>query len=285
MTSTSRPCGPSPPLRVPYDTFEAADAAIRAFAFANGYALVIHSRYPNSENAIRATYRCAKGRAAESKPNPDPDTAEKHDADTSEKSDADTSEKRDAETSENRDTHTSEKSDTNASEKPGAEPSRERDRENSGNRDIHISEKRAAETSENRNTNTLENPGTGTSRKRGRENSEESDTHTVRKRKSSSQMSSCPYRINLRLRENIWRCEPAGKSSTHNHDWIEPAAFPSWRAEQLEPFHGAVIEMCHHGLRPQQIATILRAIKLEGARDIMAKDISNFLASHRRKET
>lgn len=253
MTSTSRPCGPSPPLRVPYDTFEAADAAIRAFAFANGYALVIHSRYPNSENAIRATYRCAKGRAAESKPNPDPDTAEKHDADTSEKSDADTSEKRDAETSENRDTHTS--------------------------------EKRAAETSENRNTNTSENPGTGTSRKRGRENSEESDTHTVRKRKSSSQMSSCPYRINLRLRENIWRCEPAGKSSTHNHDWIEPAAFPSWRAEQLEPFHGAVIEMCHHGLRPQQIATILRAIKLEGARDIMAKDISNFLASHRRKET
>ena len=42
IASTNRFCGPSPPIDIEYETFEAADIAIRAHAYANGYALKIH---------------------------------------------------------------------------------------------------------------------------------------------------------------------------------------------------------------------------------------------------
>ncbi|KAL2109770.1 hypothetical protein VUR80DRAFT_2035 [Thermomyces stellatus] len=180
MASTNRPCGPGPPTDITYETFEAADTAIRDFAFANGYALVIHHRYPSSESCIRATYRCAKGRVAESRP--------------------------------------------------------------------------------------------------------KGDTHTSKRRKRSSQKVNCPYRVNLRLRDSGWRCEAITSSSTHNHGFIEPAAFASWRSQQLRPFHDKAIAMWNSGSRPQQIAAALRATGPDAARDVTPKDLSNLFASHRRAE-
>jgi hypothetical protein len=60
VDSSGDPCGPPPPA-VTYAIFKEADKAVKDYALANGYSLVIKKRYV-TELTARYTYRCGKGK-------------------------------------------------------------------------------------------------------------------------------------------------------------------------------------------------------------------------------
>lgn len=186
--SFGTPCGPSPcnNTEAAYETLEEASSAIRAHAFSNGYALVVHFSYPDCERPTRVTYRCAKAGFPAKK-----------------------------------------------------------------------------------------NANYG--------------THETKRRKGSSQRVNCPYRVNLKLRKGVWRCEGIQshekKRFPHNHNWAEASSFASWRTNQLRPYKDDVLSMWNSGCGPLQIArTLWKKEAPYKAPDVTPKDVSNLILRQRDTE-
>jgi hypothetical protein len=111
--------------------------------------------------------------------------------------------------------------------------------------------------------------------------------HDSKKRKTSTQMTSCEYKINLkRVPGAGWKLEPVrtrdGHELAHNHDLLEPYAFASFRKQGLAAHKDKIIADWRAGTRPSQIMANLR-----GAGDTIDfnyKDLSNLLHACRREE-
>jgi hypothetical protein len=128
-------------------------------------------------------------------------------------------------------------------------------------------------------------------RRPGQRASNHGDTHSSKKRQTSSQRTNCRYRVNLKLRGSVWVCEAIAsrglgpsRHSSHNHPWIQPAAFAPWRIALLSTRKDEAIAAWNSGSQPSQIAATLRATGPPQMADIMPKDISNLLANYRREE-
>ena len=111
-------------------------------------------------------------------------------------------------------------------------------------------------------------------------------THDSKKRKTSTQMTDCPFRINLKREGGSWRLFPVltkdGTELTHNHDFVAATAFPAYRLQSLDAFKAQIIPDWRAGTRPAQILANLRE-KGAGV-DFSYNDLMNLVKRCRREE-
>lgn len=119
----------------------------------------------------------------------------------------------------------------------------------------------------------------------------ENHTHESKRRKTASQMTGCPFKLNLRRRDSGWVVEyiiqHGGRPLTaHNHGWIQASAFPQFRNQGIAAYRDEIVAMRNSGMRPREIVARLQNPEVPDRRPIAvtAYDIMNLLARYCRDE-
>ncbi|KAL2754918.1 hypothetical protein ACRALDRAFT_1064678 [Sodiomyces alcalophilus JCM 7366] len=119
----------------------------------------------------------------------------------------------------------------------------------------------------------------------------ETQTHESKRRRTASQMTGCPFKLNLRRRDSGWVVEyiiqHGGRPLVaHNHGWIQASAFPKFRTQGIAAYKDEIVSMRNSGMRPREIMTRLRNPESPDRQPIAVTtyDIMNLLARYCRDE-
>jgi hypothetical protein len=111
-------------------------------------------------------------------------------------------------------------------------------------------------------------------------------THETKRRKTSTQMTDCPFKVNLKREGDSWRLYPVqaavGAPLAHNHEFVNATAFSSYRQRNLDSIKATIIADWRAGTRPSQILANFREVG-DGT-DLSYRDLLNLLHVCRREE-
>ena len=107
-----------------------------------------------------------------------------------------------------------------------------------------------------------------------------------KRRKTSSQMTNCPFSMNIKRQPNgLW--VSSVQKQDHNHDAMAAESFGYIRSQVLSQRRADAVTMWNSGIRPRDIVTSLANPQLPHVtpiQNVTRKDIINLLAKHRQEE-